>query len=371
MRVLVVTPWFPSAASPGTGIFNLRDAELLALDHHVTVIHLYDPSLSPVPTSGVLNDTLHVRPVPFVLTRPNTVMKASKLIRALSAEHDLVHTMAFSALPVTKIALRGRKTPWVHTEHWSGLMVPPETVRAKLGARVLRPLLASPHEVVAVGETLAVAVNRYRTIPATIIGNQVSLTGEEGLPEPPPVVPERPLKLVSVGNLIDHKGVLEAVETVHTLGQQGVNATLRWAGTGPLKSQAERLANELGIEGRITFVGHLDSKQLAQLLREAHLFILPTVSETFGVALAEALGAGLPVVATGRGGHEGFLPRGASRLTGRTPEALARAVIDLINDTNRWSPAQIVAYAKQQFSEATRRHQYRDMYERALEHVRR
>jgi glycosyltransferase involved in cell wall biosynthesis len=58
------------------------------------------------------------------------------------------------------------------------------------------------------------------------------------------------------------------------------------------------LASKLGIEEEIDFVGEVEGQEKSELLAEASIFILPSFSENFGVVVAEALAAGVPVIAT-------------------------------------------------------------------------
>lgn len=63
-------------------------------------------------------------------------------------------------------------------------------------------------------------------------------------------------------------------------------------------TQMRRLASELCLKGRTTFAGMLSGETKACALGHAEFFVLPTQSESFGVAIAEALACGLPVITT-------------------------------------------------------------------------
>lgn len=371
MRVLAVTPWFPAPSAPGSGIFNLRDVEMLARDHRVTVLHLHDPALPDGAEQWRTDDGVTVHRGLFSSSRPDTWPAAIREIRRHAAGADLVHTMAFPA--ILPVALAGPHRPWVHTEHWSGLVGTPSTLRARLGGAVLRPGLRRPDAVVAVGRPLAEAVDRFRSEPTAVIGNRVRLAtagaAERGeLPQRPEGRGDGPLRLVGVGNLIPWKGVLEAVDAVAELRDRGIEAVLEWAGAGPLADEARARAAALGVADRVTLLGHVDPEALPETLRRAHVFVLPTEGETFGVAIAEALGHGLPVVTSGEGGHRAFLPAAASRAVDtRSGAALASAIADLAADPERWAPGEIAAYARDAFSEERRRAEYREVYDRAVQ----
>jgi glycosyltransferase involved in cell wall biosynthesis len=76
------------------------------------------------------------------------------------------------------------------------------------------------------------------------------------------------------------------------------NAILQIAGNGSPEYVAslKQVERECEIEDRVQWVGHVAGEQKLRLLREASVFVLPSFSENFGIAVAEALFAGLPCV---------------------------------------------------------------------------
>lgn len=326
VRVLVVTPWFPSARKPGAGAFMLRDVDLLRVNHEVTVLHLAEakdidpeePRRTLTPSGAV------VLRQPFNPVNPVAIHQASRTIRNLLEEADVVHTMAMHALLPVRIAWPS--VPWVHTEHWSGLMQERLPLRKWVGLTAYRSSLACPDAVAAVGRSLARAVERTRSGSAAIIPNHVVLGSPDRLPDPPTTAGPGPLRIVAVGNLIEHKGPLITLETLAELRERGVEADLTWIGAGPLEAEVQRRVDEMRLADSVNMVGQIAPAEIPDRLLAAQVFVLPTASETFGVAFAEALGQGLPAVATGHGGHLDFSrsrPR-ESRRTGLGAQSLTR-----------------------------------------------
>lgn len=344
-------------------MFNLRDVELLSNQHEVTVLHLAQPGTTL--DGRVPGDTRQfpTERVPFALSRPRTLRGAVAAIRRLAAQADLVHTMAFPALLPVSLA-RPRK-PWVHTEHWSGLVGAAPSPQAKLALAALRHGLSRPHEVVAVGRGLAEAIDKVRSVPVTVIGNRVRIAPDGMWALPMTGGADEPLKLVGVGGLVAHKGPLAALDAMIELNTRGVDASLTWAGVGPLERTMLERAAAAGVRERLHLLGHVDPEELGDTLLAHHMFVLPTNGETFGVAIAEALGHGLPVVTSGVGGHLDFLPSEASRVTAPEGAALADSIMALRSDPTRWGNARIRDYAEAQFSEAVRERRYQEVYEAA------
>lgn len=362
MRVLVVTPWFPSRQAPGSGLFNLRDVKLLAKDHEVMVLHLIRPDyLSDDETDW--DEFLTVR-TPYSVQQPSTIASASRKIKAMIADAELVHSMAFSALPPMRLAKPG--IPWVHTEHFSQLVTSPSSPLMKLTLSALKRLFKHPTETVAVSESLAVVIDQYRSTPSAVIGNEVMLPAD---PVPvrrhEAVVAER-IHMIGVGGVVERKGPIPAVQAMVELRRRGIDAELTWVGEGVLSGRMREVAEQAGCGGSLRITGHLDPEELSRELIDADLFLLPVETETFGVAIAEALAHGLPVVTSGAGGHEEFLPLEASRLVGtRSGQVLAAAVEDLMSDPSLWSRQQISEYAATRFSPKARSQAYREVYKSA------
>jgi glycosyltransferase involved in cell wall biosynthesis len=71
-------------------------------------------------------------------------------------------------------------------------------------------------------------------------------------------------------------------------------------GDGPERGPAEQLAGELGVESHVTFVGKQD--HVERIFPVAHVLLLPSELESFGLAALEAMACGVPPVATRTGG---------------------------------------------------------------------
>lgn len=371
MRVLVVTPWFPTREAPGSGIFNLRDVETLATNHRVRVLHLCAPDLLPEssrsPDDGEATyDGFEVVRVRYRVGSIASTLGAARAIRRELKRADLLHTMALPALVPTR--LTKVRVPFVHTEHMSALVTSQTSAVGSAVLSLVKRLLRRPTETVAVSAALAAVVDTQRRRPSAVIPNHVMVPERPVAPDPP--VRFEQIRMIGVGGLVARKGPLEAVATLAELVRRGYDAELEWVGTGQLEAEAMHLSAAEGVSDRLHLAGHLAPEQLSQALLEANLFLLPVETETFGVAIAEALTHGLPVVTTGAGGHEEFLPHRGSRLIeSRDPVRLADAVAEIVGDPQLWAGEEIAAYAAKQFSEETRRDSYKLVYTNAVQHT--
>jgi len=354
MRVLAVTTWLPTRARPHLGAFVLRDARALAdAGHEVALVHLVSPGQlgdwgrEGLPGEEATPQGIPVTRVLMSTTSPHQIAAAGHRLARWSSGADVVHTMAFSTL--LALSWWRPRGPWVHTEHWSGLsaahLLPP-TQRATLPW--LRRLLRRPDVVTTVTESLAQPVRDVRGEHPTTVVPCIAQ-------RPTPVVPRRtdpdPLRLVSVGDLIERKNPLLAVDTVAELTRRGIAGQLRFVGQGRLAQQVRDRAAQLEVSDRIELVGPADAAGVAAELAEADVFLGPTRGENFYVACAEAVLAGRPVVVGAAGGHPAYLDqRVAVCVHDADPVAYAQAVVEVMERSAQMSAEQVSDTIGERFS---------------------
>ena len=111
-----------------------------------------------------------------------------------------------------------------------------------------------------------------------------------------------------------------------------VPARLWMVGDGPDRGPAERLARELGIQKHVEFWGKQD--HVERLFPQAHVLLLPSEMESFGLAALEAMACGVPPIATRVGGVPELITHGVDgflEAVGDLPAQSARA-IQLLTD---------------------------------------
>lgn len=130
------------------------------------------------------------------------------------------------------------------------------------------------------------------------------------------------------------KRVGDAVRAL-SLVRKSREAVLVLAGDGPEHPAVQAEVSRLGLSQYVRFLGPL--AQYADLLGRADLFLLPSDTESFGLAALEALACGVPVVAGGVGGLVEVVRDGETGLLipPAHPEALAAAIVSLLDDEPR------------------------------------
>lgn len=106
--------------------------------------------------------------------------------------------------------------------------------------------------------------------------------------------------VVHVSNFRKVKRVPEVVSVFSKILEAGIESKLLLVGDGPDRQKAEQQCRDLGICEHVRFLGKLD--QVEEVLSIADLFLIPSGSETFGLAALEAMSCSVPVISSNIGG---------------------------------------------------------------------
>ena len=106
--------------------------------------------------------------------------------------------------------------------------------------------------------------------------------------------------MLFLSRLHEKKNVPMLLRALASVRSSGRNVELTIAGDGDPKYRADLAAMtvQLGLTDHVRFVGHVDGEEKRRVLARADCFVLPSAHENFGIAVAEALAAGLPVIVT-------------------------------------------------------------------------
>ncbi len=144
-----------------------------------------------------------------------------------------------------------------------------------------------------------------------------------------------PLKILFVGRLLPFKGVSLLLEAVSRIVQE-FPVCLTIVGDGPIKGDLERRTQELSLGSAVTFLGSLPLAEVAEQMRSAHVFCLPSIRESGGAVLLEAEASGLPVVAVNYGGPAEIVDEEVGRLvSAEGPEELIAGLVETFRSIAR------------------------------------
>ena len=281
-------------------------------------VGLDDPAWNPA-------DFYRALTVPSIrLPSPRDVdpLLLARLLRDLRA--DIVHTHLVHADLYGGVAAKVRGVRLVSTKHNDDpfRIGPFRVVERQLGRLADR--------VIAITESLRRFTVERVGIPAEKV--ETIHYGLDALPEawgenPPNAVPADARILLAVARLTEQKGVDVAIAALRELPEDVVLVVL---GEGPERPALERLATELAVAERVFLLGRLPD--VAAWLRRAQALVHPARWEGFGLAVLEAMLAGLPVVATDVGSLPELVGTGGLLVPPDDPRALALAATTALEE---------------------------------------
>ena len=149
--------------------------------------------------------------------------------------------------------------------------------------------------------------------------------------------------------------------------QKQVSAKLMMVGDGPERVPAERLCDELGISEKVIFFGN--SSEIDEILCFSDLFLLPSETESFGLAALEAMACGVPVISSNTGGLPEVNKDGYSGYLGNVgdvKEMAEKAVSILSDDKKLFEFKSNALKVAQEFDIQNVMPQYEELYRKAL-----
>jgi glycosyltransferase involved in cell wall biosynthesis len=131
------------------------------------------------------------------------------------------------------------------------------------------------------------------------------------------------------GRLLGWKGAHLAIRAVADAIAYGASIHLTIVGTGPLLVWEKAIASELGISHAITWVGQIPQKSLFELYERMHCFLFPSLHDSSGNVVLEAMSFGLPIVCLDVGGPATLVDESCATIVSTKGASEAMVVKDL------------------------------------------
>lgn len=328
----------------------IADSSLTGAPRHLLTLLSGINRIRFIPTvvapSGPLTQELKKRKIPVFevpMGGRSYVPAVNALTKLLKKyDPDVVHTHGQRAGLIGRLAARGLPLKRVHTEHtYTHQFRLQNPVLHLSHLRAMRILDRWTDKVIAVSKAV-----RQFLIDANITKPDKIVTIYNGITPLTSKIPDREIqafkdkyKIVSddivigtIGSFNIQKDTATLVKAVSRMVKKWPKIKLILVGKGPLRYKLERVIKRLRLEDRVVFTGALSN--VLPALRSLKVFVLPSLSEAFGITLLEAMKAGVPIVATRVGGipeiiihnHNGLL------VEPKNPKKLAAALMQLLND---------------------------------------
>jgi N-acetyl-alpha-D-glucosaminyl L-malate synthase BshA len=141
--------------------------------------------------------------------------------------------------------------------------------------------------------------------------------------------------LVHTSNFRQVKRVTDVIK-IFDIVQKEIQSKLLLIGDGPDRSECERLTRQLDLNDKVKFLGKQEG--LVEILSCSDLFVIPSQSESFGLAALEAMACGLPVISSSVGGLPELVKHNESGFIAEIGdvERMAKYAIDLLTNEKKY-----------------------------------
>lgn len=320
-RVLLLPSWYPTPQRPTYAVFIQVQAEAIARLHQIVCVPMPSPHslLSGIRTRCTA-DTGRNELIELRVTGPNYTPKLpaarhlalSRLYRRAFREAErhlggrphVIHAqVSVEAGFYAAMLAEECSVPLVLTEQVSRpeLLMGSERHREMFARAMEAPdcvMCLSPMQR---DYLYAAGVQREISVVPNMVDTEFFSPGERSSPPPP-------FRITTTGHLIERKGIHLLIEALGRLRADcRFDFRLDVIGEGEQRNRLEQDVARLELGERVRFHGEIPQAAVRDLLRESHFYVSASLTESFGVAILEAMGVGLPVVATRCGGPESFV----------------------------------------------------------------
>jgi glycosyltransferase involved in cell wall biosynthesis len=306
MRVLTLTPFYPTASDDAAGCFvaePLGELEKLGVKSCVVAVHPFHRRSAGANATAPSATWIRYPAIPggIGLASAGAFLYASLIskVRALHQSQGINLIHAHAALPCGHAAVllsRELKIPCVVTVHGLDAFFDNQVhgYASRWCKRIAQFVYLSASQVICISEKVSEQVVASATGPVNtkVIYNSVDTeVFSPALTEPPSSI------ILSVGNLIPIKGHELLLRALAAVLPRYPHASCEIVGDGPEHQRLTRLASACNIAGRVRFLGRQSRKQVTEAMRRCSVFALPSRYEGLGCVYLEAMSTEKPVIA--------------------------------------------------------------------------
>ena len=164
-------------------------------------------------------------------------------------------------------------------------------------------------------------LKRFENLSREGVRRRLKITGEQKI-------------IMFVGTLRSVKGLKYLIQAMDIIKQKDAEVKLMLVGDGEERQDLEKLVKELDLEDRVIFVGKVFNEKVPEYMAASDVFVLPSLSESFGIVNLEAMASGLPIVATKVGGLSEIVKDGENGflVEPKNPEQIAKKVLLILEN---------------------------------------
>ena len=268
---------------------------------------------------------------------PQMISMLKKLIQA----YDIIHLHLSD--PMANLALFSNNIQdKIVILHWHSDIIKQKHL-LKLYAPLQNWLLQKAHSIIAtspkyIAESLFLQPYRDKCVSIPIGIDDMCPSLESTLAHTPTYKKECKKIIFSLGRLAQNKGFTYLVQSVQYLPDE---YEIHIGGDGALHSKLEAFINEHKLSHKVKLLGCITRDKLAKHYQQCHIFVLPSIQESYGVVLLEAMSFGKPIISTklSPSGSDYVNAHNVSGLVvpPQNPVAIAQAISEIERDYERFS----------------------------------
>jgi glycosyltransferase involved in cell wall biosynthesis len=263
-----------------------------------------------------------------LLSSPLAIRGISERLRTFRP--DIIHSQLFHAGAVGAFVARQARLPFVLTRQY---VYSVEWYRGAWAKRLDRWVARQADTVVAISTEVRRFLDKQYGLTRNVrLIHNAADVGRFAHTQPASASPDDRVNLVYVASLHPRKAHAVLFDAVQLLKQRGLRVNAALVGDGEERAALERLAREKDIVDSISFLGWRND--VDAVFATAHVYVHSASEEAFGIAIAEGMAAGLPVVATDVGGIPDVVANGTTGflVPARDGRAMADKLQSLVED---------------------------------------
>lgn len=236
------------------------------------------------------------------------VLRYARAARRIARQvpHDLIHAHDWLTYPAAMVAKRVAQRPYVAHVHATEFdRSGGESVNTQVYAIEHEGFHRSDRIIAVSGYTRNLVVNRYGIAPGRVhvVHNGVEISGTSCVAEHLQGLKRSGKKLVLfVGRITMQKGPDYFLHAAARVIRHDPDTLFIMSGSGDMERQMMMLAAHLGISDHLLFAGFLRGQELESVYRAADVFVMPSISEPFGIAALESMAYDTPVIVSKQSG---------------------------------------------------------------------
>ncbi|MBQ3594371.1 MAG: glycosyltransferase [Bacteroidales bacterium] len=412
-HIVFLARWYPHRYDPMFGLFVQRHAEAAALFNDITVVYCQQTTdngqqtcrdvstISMNNKQDIVAASMYHNKNNFEIVRTlennvdtiriyykkpkNKILSLLRFYRAnmiglrlgrkdgcgKPRPYDMIHVHILTRLGVIAwIQKLLHKTPYIITEHWSRYL-PGNDFGGFIRKLATKIVVRDAKLVTTVTDNLAKAMQNHglKNDNYVVLPNVVNLDMFHISEKNTDATSHVPT-IIHVSCFEDKsKNISGLLESLKIVEQKGIDFQCTLIGDGMDFDLMKTKAEELQLINKVSFTGLLEGQKLADELASGDFLVLSSNYENMPVVILEALASGLPVVSTNVGGIKEMIDETKGILVEpRNKEALAGAIIKMIETHNDYDPNYLRKSVIEKYGYESVGRMLSDMYHKELKH---